>query len=309
MNLMAFCVAAEQIKDAGEDCFAFDFSSNGGYAAVFDGCGGMGAKRYPALSNQTGARIAALTAGFVTDYLYSENLFHIAASDSFFLKEKYEDAFKIVKETYGDIGGLKIAGKMYKELPTTVALSVIKRYNSELKCEYIWAGDSRGYLLDVKGLWQVTDDDLITKEDAFDNLRNDGVLSNVINADQDFVLHRKVIEIDKPSLVIVSTDGGFGYFQTPMEFEYVILSSLYRSESVKEWKSHIKTYVSEYACDDFSVIVVCCGFDNVGDWKSYFKRRYSVMEKLMSNMQGKSEDQLKRYWELYKSDYYRMKNG
>ena len=41
-----FCAAAEMIDDSGEDSFFYSAHENSAVAAVFDGCGGIGSRRY-----------------------------------------------------------------------------------------------------------------------------------------------------------------------------------------------------------------------------------------------------------------------
>ena len=46
----------------GEDSLSFDFRRDVGFMAVCDGCGGLGARRYPAFGQHTGAYVAARVA-------------------------------------------------------------------------------------------------------------------------------------------------------------------------------------------------------------------------------------------------------
>ena len=41
-----FLIAGEMIEDRGEDCFYSAQKENSAIAAVFDGCGGLGSRRY-----------------------------------------------------------------------------------------------------------------------------------------------------------------------------------------------------------------------------------------------------------------------
>lgn len=76
--------------------------------------------------------------------------------------------------------------------------------------DFIWAGDSRGYVLSDMGLAQVTKDDIDDSVDALDNISNDGVLTNVVSADGNYILHSKQIKIKDKIIIFNATDGCFG---------------------------------------------------------------------------------------------------
>ena len=54
-----FVVHGEKIPGKGEDSFLLSVNERAGLAAVFDGCGGSGARVYKDLGGKTGAYIAA----------------------------------------------------------------------------------------------------------------------------------------------------------------------------------------------------------------------------------------------------------
>ena len=75
-----------------------------------------------------------------------------------------------------------LKGNLMKEFPSTLSLVLIAPWKSNaLVTEFIWAGDSRGYILDSSGLHQVTVDD-IANTDALENLSEDAPMKNVISA-------------------------------------------------------------------------------------------------------------------------------
>ena len=79
---------------------------------------------------------------------------------------------------------------------------------------------------------QVTKDDIDDSVDALDNISNDGVLTNVVSADGNYILHSKQIKIKDKIIIFNATDGCFGYLKTPMEFEYLILQTLLSSDNI-----------------------------------------------------------------------------
>ena len=84
-----------------------------------------------------------------------------------------------------------LKGNLMKEFPSTLSLVLIAPWKSNaLVTEFIWAGDSRGYILDSSGLHQVTVDD-IANTDALENLSEDAPMKNVISASHPYVLNRR----------------------------------------------------------------------------------------------------------------------
>lgn len=302
------CSEKEQITNEGEDSFSYSVDNQTvGYIAAFDGCGGMGAKKYPNVGNRSGAKIASLIAAYITDKFYTQKSFCFDGKDAENLQKLYADKFQKVKIGITIPGGLKIGGSMFRELPTTVSLVAMKiDSNRSLLCEYIWAGDSRGYYLDGLGLCQVTSDDLDTEEDAFSNLRNDAKLSNVVNADTSFQLHQEIRSFSQPVIIITATDGVFGYFNTPMEFEYLLLDSLMTSDSLSQWEENLKESLIPYTGDDFTLVAAGYGFKDLKDCKSYYLSRYrALFKEYIEPISSANEEQMLYLWSLYRTNYYR----
>ena len=303
------CAEREKLSGLGEDCYSYSFDSTDvGYIAVFDGCGGMGAKTYPKANNKTGARIASRAAACITDEFYGEKLFRFNGTDCRNLQGRLMEAFQRIKTAVDSDGAAVMGGDLFKSLPTTAAIAAIKNNdNSRIVCEYLWAGDSRGYFLDADGLCQVTKDDLKTDEDAFTNLRSDGRMSNVIHADGDFRINSETLILDKPVMVITSTDGAFDYFSSPMEFEYIILKTLMETETPSDWENKLSEVISPVTGDDFAICAALFGFEHFRDCKKYYKERLDYMtKKYMDRIQeGTTEKQLLSLWGSYKVSYYR----
>lgn len=308
--LDVICIESEKIKGKGEDSLAFYFSNPDiHYIGVYDGCGGAGAKKYSFLNNKTGAYIASRYAAYLVGNVYEKNVMHnLYEQMSDVLHDELETMFAKLNDKLEENGnGLKIGGTMVKALPTTASIVFIKNISeNSIKCNYIWAGDSRGYFLDNSGMHQVTIDDLNSDEDAFTNLYNDGSLSNVICADKKFILHSKILKHEMPVIIISSTDGGFGYYSTPMEFEYSVLSTLFHSVNINEWEVNLNKYVSEYAGDDVSILLALYGFKDINEIKAYFNKRYSYLyEHYMKKVFDKNTttDELYELWLEYKVEY------
>ena len=177
--------------------------------------------------------------------------------------------------------GFKLRGTLVQQLPTTLALAYA-RTNGEGVAEtlVVWAGDSRVYQLSpTVGLVQLTVDDLQTPGDAFDNLTNDSPMSNYASATRPFRLNYRVVEIAAPCLLLAATDGCFDYLPTPMHWEYLLLRSLVRVNTVAEWGRELERRLAEVAGDDVSLALFGLGFDSLGDLKLIMARRFAAVKR------------------------------
>jgi len=179
-----------------------------------------------------------------------------------------------------------------------------------LNCHFLWAGDSRGYVLDQNGLSQITKDDIEEGQDALSNLSSDSKLENVINADIPFNINSKSILINYPAVVIMSTDGGFAYFQTPMEFEYALLYTLIKARNISEWEMLMNNYIKKFASDDYTLMLAIFGFISFDEMKKYYYPRVEhlyndfIFPIVTERASGKVFD-MGPFWEKYKVTYYR----
>lgn len=306
---VVICAEREKLEGLGEDSYSFSFrGGDNGYIAVYDGCGGMGARKYSKANNKTGARIASRLAAYLTDEFYNARQFKYDGMDHERLKVKFKEAFNKVKAAVENDGGFMLGGDLFKAIPTTASIIAIKpQAENELLCEFLWAGDSRGYFLDSDGLCQITKDELQTEEDAFTNLRSDGRMSNVIHADGEFHISERDITLKLPIMIISSTDGAFGYFSTPMDFEHIILKSLCESASIEEWERNLSELIIPVTGDDFAVCIAVYGFEDYKDIKKYFSKRLDYIgRKFIGKInEDTPEQKLEKLWNKYKTSYYR----
>lgn len=313
MNI-AVNVHGEMVKNKGEDSYSDYILEDKGYLGVFDGCGGIGSKRYNSAKGHTGAYLASRLAAllmqrWVKKYI-QDTAYFMGQDSGADIKKYFQKYFGEFKKSLEVDEGVRLKGGLSKSLPTTAACFFYHCLEDEVALKYLWAGDSRGYVLDADGLAQVTDDDIDDAQDAFSNLTNDSKLENVINADHGFEINQKSIKLHKPCIALVATDGIFGYIPTPIELEYVLLVTLVKAASFEEWQKRIEKYVAEFASDDYTLNVAVFGFENFEAVKSYFAPRIRfVYSNFIKNMQedrqaGKEID-YKKYWDVYKSSYER----
>lgn len=214
------------IPENGEDSYCYSFCEAAGIMGVFDGCGGLGARQHAFYSGKTEAFMASrLCAGAFYDRFQDMPPAILNSPERFqteyikFICEYCPDVLRLCKPPVSD-AAVTLRGSMVKTLPTTAAAVLIQpsSHRKEIRIHPIWAGDSRAYLLDADGLAQLTYDDS-TVSDPQENLYEDGILRNILCEGKPPRLHTSEILVNSPVLVFAATDGCFGYFSTPMEFE------------------------------------------------------------------------------------------
>ncbi|MCD7891549.1 MAG: protein phosphatase 2C domain-containing protein [Ruminococcus sp.] len=260
--------------NAGEDAYTVNVCSNElCYMGVFDGAGGQGSRTHFEIVDHTGAWIASRLAAAASDHYFQRNSFEFSDFSVQKLQNEISDMMHQIKSKY--VPPSHVVGSLQLTFPTTLSLIAAKSINAEkIAASYIWAGDSRGYALDQKGLWQITLDDISSNADnALLNIFDDGVLTNIVNADKEFTLHHRRLEFSEPVILLSATDGCFAYFNTPMEFEAALLDTLCQSRTPQEWKNSLFQHIANVAGDDFTLTIACFGFPNFQSLKSYYQSR------------------------------------
>ncbi len=285
-----FSVNGEMVKDNGEDSFCFATDKDNSIVGVFDGCGGAGAKKYGRYSLKSGAYIASRAVCGSVKCWFDEECDKPVRE---YLEKAMDMCSKFAdnkSRLVGSLGG--------KSFPTTAAFmkNTVTEKGVEVTC--YWAGDSRCYMIDEDGLHQLSCDDL-EGEDAYSNIKNDGVLTNAITAEKDFILHEKKFIFDKPCILFSATDGCFGYLDSPMDFEYLILQNLIFAKSISEWKSKLKKEFAQSAGDDYTFVAAVFGLDSFQKVRTHFSKRRDFVYR--NYIEQKEETEKK--WEEYKESY------
>ncbi len=304
-----FVLYGEMIEDNGEDSYAVCINGDVGVISAFDGCGGIGSRKYPEYGGKTGAYVASRVCSEALLDWFGEipnarpmikptNLQDSCISLASLYLERLVAANSSVAKTM-------MKGALSKSFPTTVSSVFFRCARSSNVAMFTWAGDSRGYLLTPDGLIQVTVDDVLGDENALSNLKSDGNLKNYLCAEGGFSLNYRSVEFDKEVILIVSTDGCFGYFSTPMEFEYMLLDTMSSVSDEEEWKEALGKYILKYTGDDYTLGVVSCGFGGFEKMKAKFApRKKELYEKYISRIPGASESELEDMWNEYRTYYY-----
>ncbi len=304
--------SGEAIRGKGEDSWTFGFSQDAGMIAVFDGCGGSGARKHADYAGHSEAYMAArLCAGAVYQCMHSG--FPGCQNPGQFAREILAPHIRQVLQANrppreGD--GMVIKGM--RVLPSTMAAALIQNEgDGTLRVSPIWAGDSRVYVLDATGLSQLTRDDS-TQPDPQETLYDDGALTNVLCADKPVNLHCTSHRLKTPFLLIAATDGCFGYVSTPMEFEGMLLHALQESDSVARWEEDLLKLVAGYAGDDHTLCLASFGYGSFEQIKRAFAPRYrqlcaSYLETVWS-IPWEDRDTRRQLWRQYRPQYMRFLN-
>lgn len=301
-GIFDFVFLSSNIKtmSSKEDAYAYNMTgADDGFIGVFDGCGGLGSRKYPMADNHTGAFLAARAACSAIYNLYEKKE---EAFDAANMKKALVRKIRSLKEKTDD-GRPELIGSMVKTFPTTMTVAYAQKSESGVKGKFVWAGDSRGYILDANGLKQMTKDDITGDEDAFENLYNDSPLSNLVHISGDFKLNETAFEVKAPSVIIVATDGVFGYLPSPMHFEMLLLDTLMNAKSISDWETALENKFNEISGDDATIIMT--GVKLEGSFrhlKEMFRKRHTYLAGLLAN--ADSRDKLESIWQkTYKTSY------
>lgn len=257
-----------------------------GIIATFDGMGGSGAKIYvdENQNEMTGAKIASFEAANVVKTFFQENfsLLKIYDKQNFFkeLENHIKKYFNKLTNKYKpkDISSkVTIKNNFAKLFPTTMALAFYQKIEGEeslYDVNAVWAGDSRVYAINNDGLHLLTKDDVRTNsfEDELD-FSQDKPLSNQICADYEFKLNVVNIQLKAPMILMSVTDGCYGYYKTPMDFDLMLVKTGLQSSSFDEWEENLIAELDKTSGDDFSMSAVAINM-NFDEFQKISRNRY-----------------------------------
>lgn len=294
-------------RDAGEDadplCLARK-DRTWGVVGVFDGMGGAGARKY--VHKDTGEEhSAAYWASRIVkssvEVLLNER--PIGKDPIEYIEDNLHNA--IVEQLNDAIVNFPSASttmsKMIRKLPTTLALCMFKVEDDFVDIRCYWAGDSRVYLLNKNGVTLLTIDDADAPDgDPFSPANMDLAMNNTVCQDREFKINKSFLKLklekDNPFVLIPCTDGCFGYYKNPIEFESMLRSQLLNSNDEEHWSEKIKkAIVDNIQQDDFSMCIISLGVNSFVELKnclshiksstlfdSYFKWRNEVINDIES---------------------------
>lgn len=278
----------EQKPGYGEDCKPLCRVSDDktGLLAVFDGAGGAGGTSYSDAEGNsfTGAflasRLGKKTLVDFFDELKQTRQSFIFEATLPQLEARLKKVFKDRSAALETASGSKIKSSLIRRLPTTAAAVYYEISASNVTANVFWAGDSRAFLLDAAlGLHQLTTDDLKAGGDALANLIEDSPMSNFINADVDFKLHSRRLEIQLPVVLLAATDGCFNFVASPAHFEFLLLKTLHLAENAEGWQTALNEEIGKIAGDDATMSLAALGWQDFGEIKRAFHARLHEIQK------------------------------
>lgn len=312
--VMSFC--RDKIPGHGEDSYCYSFCDVAGLLGAFDGCGGAGARKHDFYSGHTEAYMASrFCAGVFYDQFRKTFPSQLKVADLISGVFAPQITQRLVDYAPPkDNGGFQIKGSSVRTLPSTAAVALVRLCeNNAALISSLWAGDSRVYIMDSRGLAQLTVDDT-NVPDPMVNTYEDGVLQNILCSNKPVKLNYKTIKTQEPFVVFSATDGCFGYLSTPMEFEGVLLNTLLKSKSVAQWEAELANSISAIAGDDSTICLASYGYKSFAALQQAFINRYSYLQNNylvpVSNLPADDRESRFALWETYRNDYMRyIKDG
>lgn len=296
------------LGDRGEDSYGYSFERFDFHAlAVFDGCGGSGAWKYPEFDNATGAFVAAhTTAPKFLDWF--DSLDADAVNDPAALAENLRaytsDVLTGLKEYCSTMG---IVGGLVKSFPCTAACALVTDSpTGGIRLTALNAGDSRVYCLTpAEGLVQVTHDDSRGNPDPLDALRSNPPLSAMLNADKPYCFTATQLDLASPCAVLSASDGIFGFVRSPMDFEYMLLDALMRSDSIHGFEENFQQAVTRVTGDDSTCVMSFYGFNGYEAIRRKMTPRYEMIRALVQRLDAipdaaERDAEMRRVWEDYR---------
>ncbi|MGI5199730.1 serine/threonine protein phosphatase [Streptomyces sp. CA-288835] len=276
-RLQALSVWTERVPGRGEDAEPFvahHSLSLQGLLSVFDGSGGAGAApvwQAPDGTSRTSAWVGARVARLATDCWFRE----VSTGGEPATPETLHEYLQYFLASAPQRRS-KISGTMRRQLPTTLAAVHYRVLDAQggLELQPLWAGDSRAYVLGEEAGLQVLTRDHTQESDALELLRTDPPMTNLVCADREFAIDSQRLRYQMPCVLVVATDGFFGYVHTPPDFECLLLSTLQQAHNEGEWADLIRREVQSYTADDASLAVLALGYSTFEELRDRFGPRY-----------------------------------
>lgn len=293
-----FSVCGEKTPDNGEDSFVYALNESRAMVGVFDG-GSAGAK--PALlKGKSGGYFAARAAAGA--YLrWFESLEPEQEASARDAEELVKRCLQRCREAGGDA-----PGAWTKALSAAAAVALCRLVRGAADVQLQWAGDARVYLLDGQGLAQLTEDDP-GGIDAMESLSGEKTGAGGLSLDGDLTIHTGRLTTGRPCLLFAATNGCFDHFSTPMEFEYLLLSTLQSAPNAESWEKKLSDSLRERAKEDCCISGIALNAGNFDELKRQLAGRTSqVYRTYIYGLETCSGEEKLQLWEHYKDHYHRL---
>lgn len=280
---------------------------------VLDGMGGAGAGQVEYLTKKISLTTTeALLSSRIVRYRILKALTNDKSPTSVDLKTEIREVLTRAEASLKINEKTRIRGTMTMRLPTTLVLSQISR-GSNLDTAIVktlWAGDSRAFLITpADGLSALTRDH-VRVSDQLEQLQSDPPIENVVNGSKDFFLEEFSTTVNSPFILLLATDGVFGYLPTPGFLEFGLLEAI--SASGSKFAETFADFCTFYAADDVSAVIIVRGFKDEVDLKTQFAPRLAQLREmyapLLAMVSGNDDSKLEveKLWEIERHSYNRL---
>ena len=125
-----------------------------------------------------------------------------------------------------------------------------------------------------------------------------------------------------PTIILAATDGCFGYYPTPMHFEYIINDCLQKAKDEKDWGELMKEEILKVTGDDCSLSLVGVGYGSFPELKKVKKSHIvkgfpglretedniAWLKQQLSEQEAEHEELVSASWTEYKDTYMKYLN-
>ena len=110
-----------------------------------------------------------------------------------------------------------------------------------------------------------------------------------------------------PCVVFCASDGCFGYIPSPMEFEFMLLDTLYQAASVAEWENAVSAFLADTSGDDYTLVAGVFGYGSFDALKeSLHDRTEDVYYDYIEPLRADDLETADALWQDYRENYYRL---
>ena len=252
----------EKNPGKGEDAEPIEFvwegeSGRRTLLAVFDGMGGAGSRKVPAVNDPEStvsmAYLASRAArGAVIETCKQITLKMQPGEIVGLLAENIQKFLTRLVEREGGIPPGSMRGSMVKDYPTTVAIALIEEGKTRT-VHTMWAGDSRVYALHHNQGFLLQQLTLDHTASGASSDGGDAALTRCATPDS-ADLEYGTVEVPNDAIVFVATDGCFAYESTQF-FLTTLIEQLDRSSSPEEYARKLSVALSAVAGDDCAMAI------------------------------------------------------